>query len=466
MSVMPPQPLPPQPLPPLITPATPAQQPQTTTPPTQPRTSSPAPVPSQPVGVPNIARSPVVQQSSKSPPPRSLPSALDDLSLWPAVPNLPLRLETSGPSIGTAPESASWLLAPAASGIAVGDEASGLGARQVSNCSDMLDTLLGFYPRQQSPVAAPASSPTSVLTSAPSDAAGHAGEAAEAAQAHLECAVCFDPLCARPVVVFLGADGRRARNDSDEPCRHYFHAACVRDLRRDGTGVLLCPLCRAPFETAHQLPDPGIYPREWFDLVDANGTGALVQWEVRDVLLACTGVDEKRLSEQMAERWYDWDPGRTGSIRFEAVEALLQFVRMKVPGRRSQPPPSLLSDCGAWFEFWDRCGHGRLTQGQLSRAVIKSLSGDFRHTDVIEIVATLFPTFAENPLSPILRGEGDQKRSISRGGFVKSGGMSEHLIAALQEQGLSLAEPGAEEDERIARAIEEHDRVLQDRTPP
>ena len=41
---------------------------------------------------------------------------------------------------------------------------------------------------------------------------------------HQECAVCYDDLCSHRTAVFVKQDGRT------RTCKHYFHAACAREL--------------------------------------------------------------------------------------------------------------------------------------------------------------------------------------------------------------------------------------------
>eukprot|EP01062_Namystynia_karyoxenos_P077967 TRINITY_DN7952_c0_g2_i3.p1 TRINITY_DN7952_c0_g2~~TRINITY_DN7952_c0_g2_i3.p1 ORF type:complete len:870 (+),score=225.45 TRINITY_DN7952_c0_g2_i3:234-2612(+) len=430
----------------------------------------------------------------------------DDMTQWPTaapgmgtLPPLTAGYPASPPLSATgAPEAPPWLVAPsreptataAREATATGASAGGALQRQGSGgvlsrqgsttgACDMLDALLGFPPRtplcrtpfhsqlagatpqhQVIPEAATPSGITATMSAETVCDAQHAGEAGAAAHAHQECAVCFDALCERAVVCFVGADGKRARAEHGEPCRHFFHTDCVRDLRRDTTGHLLCPLCRASFVSARQLPDPGLMPRQWFDLVDASGSGKLLRWEVRDVLLATTNVDADALDRLVSERWKDWDPAGHGHIVFEQVTALVDFIRMNLPGRKDRPPPSLLKDKGAWFEFWDH-GSGRMTQGQLARALIKSVSVDEaqrgRAPDLAAIVGELFPAYAENPLSPLLRGEPAAKLAVTRANFVRPDGLADAIVAGCKVQDIALPEHDEGDDARLAAALQQEE---------
>eukprot|EP01065_Artemidia_motanka_P000865 TRINITY_DN10405_c0_g1_i1.p1 TRINITY_DN10405_c0_g1~~TRINITY_DN10405_c0_g1_i1.p1 ORF type:complete len:765 (+),score=144.68 TRINITY_DN10405_c0_g1_i1:57-2351(+) len=463
----PPLPLPPPPAMPVPAPPAAARR---VTPPPQPLPPPgviPAPVPQSPPG-PGSSQSGAAASSAGEACSSPESRLTDDMARWPSAPPaglIPRSRTSEGHPASEIVQPPDWLLAPCSSPVID----SGLGFERQPSCgADMLDALLGFPSRTQetgdeSPQRS-ATGPASGLTSYKStDGTGMpVGEAGEAAHAHQECAVCFDPLCTRPVVCFVDAEGKRARCGSGEPCRHFFHTLCVMDLRADAAGHLLCPLCRATFVTARQLPDPGIDPQEWFSLVDASGSGCLHQWEVRDVLLATTDCDADGVAQQVAERWHDWDTEGTGQVSHDGMMALLDFVRMRVPGRHDRPAPSLLCDKGAWFEFWDK-GHGRLTQGQLIRGLIKSCVGDFRQMDIIDIVSDVFEGFAENPLSPLLRGESDKQLSVIRSSFVSPDGLADKLIEGLRAKDVSLAEPGVEEDEELARTLQQQEQALSQR---
>merc|ERR1719486_434074 len=61
-----------------------------------------------------------------------------------------------------------------------------------------------------------------------------------------ECPICFEPLCAGPVGVFLGQDGKRVS-------QHFFNLAAAREWLSSGTGQ--CPLTRKRITRVLEVPD-------------------------------------------------------------------------------------------------------------------------------------------------------------------------------------------------------------------
>eukprot|EP00754_Rhynchopus_humris_P018670 Rhum_TRINITY_DN14611_c6_g1::Rhum_TRINITY_DN14611_c6_g1_i1::g.103360::m.103360 len=210
--------------------------------------------------------------------------------------------------------------------------------------------------------------------------------AAEAAAQHAECAVCFEPLCKGHVVVFI--NHRKAR-----VCRHYFHEACVRDLRPDLQGVFRCPLCRSPFEIILRMPDPRVDEKEWFRLASTREAGTLSRVEVKDVLLATVDTDEGVVEEVVENKWAGWDRLGTGFIERPHADGLFEFVRMNLPGRRDNPPPDLFRDRGAWFEFFDKEGRGVLAEGRVARGIVKSFASGEGSSAVVEVAAMVREMF-------------------------------------------------------------------------
>eukprot|EP01060_Flectonema_neradi_P040685 TRINITY_DN937_c0_g2_i1.p1 TRINITY_DN937_c0_g2~~TRINITY_DN937_c0_g2_i1.p1 ORF type:complete len:780 (+),score=148.67 TRINITY_DN937_c0_g2_i1:69-2408(+) len=311
---------------------------------------------------------------------------------------------------------------------------------------DMLEALLdqGIYTK-------PKETPEAQGASA-------ARNAADEAAHHAECAVCFEPLCDGPSVVFVDADRYRV-------CRHYFHEVCVKDLRPDSEQIFRCPLCRTPFSIMTKMPDPRLEPKIWFQLACTSKTGQLTKMEVRDVLLATVNTDCDVLESVVEKRWKGWDKSQTGSITAEEADGLLEFVRMNVPGRRHKPPPSLITDPGSWFEFIDTSGKGLLTEGQISRGLIKSFKGGGAEiSEIARMVGELFPLFATanpDPLSPLLRGEGFEPPQISKADFLMVDGLAHAIVAELRHENVKISTYQEQEDEEFAaqlqREIDEQD---------
>ena len=306
---------------------------------------------------------------------------------------------------------------------------------------DMLEALL-----DQGTCTKPVES-TEVQETAPS-AARNAGDAAAH---HAECAVCFEPLCDGTSVVFVDTDRLRV-------CRHYFHEECVTDLRPDSEQTFRCPLCRTPFTIMTKMPDPRLEPKLWFQLACTTKTGQLTKMEVRDVLLATVNTDCDILESVVDKRWKDWDKSNTGTLTSEEADGLLEFVRMNVPGRRHKPPPSLITDPGSWFEFIDTSGTGLLTEGLISRALIKSFKGGGAEiSEIAQMVGELFPLFATanpDPLSPLLRGEAFDPPRISKTDFLMEDGLAQAIVAELRHQNVDISTYQDQEDEEFAQQLQ------------
>lgn len=260
----------------------------------------------------------------------------------------------------------------------------------------------------------------------------------EAAASHAECAICFDDLCSQPVAVCIGEDGKRS-------CRHYYHLECMKGIvpiwtrgyggemevasaeeaRREGKKPL-CPLCRVPFSSIAELPDPFKDLRRWFRIADVSGTGALSRDEVRDVLRATVPCDETLLDEAIERRWREWDKAGTGSIREREVGLLLAFIRdrSKAGGaRRSRrgEPPFIAVDREGWFEYWDEDSSGALSKEEVARALIKTFDAANRHVDGMQrLITEVWPVFDVNRSGTITRGE-----------FLRPDGLADVIIATL-----------------------------------
>ena len=293
--------------------------------------------------------------------------------------------------------------------------------------------------------------------------------AAEAAAQHAECAVCFEPLCKGHVVVFI--NHRKAR-----VCRHYFHEACVRDLRPDLQGVFRCPLCRSPFEIILRMPDPRVDEKEWFRLASTREAGTLSRVEVKDVLLATVDTDEGVVEEVVENKWAGWDRLGTGYIERPHADGLFEFVRMNLPGRRDDPPPDLFRDRGAWFEFFDKEGRGVLAEGRVARGIVKSFASGEGSSAVVEVAAMvreMFGLFASSAAPPPAAPDGASssssaavaaatvddpsahQASITKHDFVKEDGLSDAIVAALLHAGVAPSSFQDTADAEFASQLQE-----------
>eukprot|EP01064_Diplonema_japonicum_P033067 TRINITY_DN6428_c0_g4_i1.p1 TRINITY_DN6428_c0_g4~~TRINITY_DN6428_c0_g4_i1.p1 ORF type:complete len:587 (+),score=105.46 TRINITY_DN6428_c0_g4_i1:46-1806(+) len=273
--------------------------------------------------------------------------------------------------------------------------------------------------------------------------------AAEEASHHAECAVCFEPLCNGQTVVFINTDRQRI-------CRHYFHEPCVKDLRPDNSHLYRCPLCRNPFAIVLRMPDPRTDPKQWFRLASTREGDTLDLQEVQEVLLATVNTDSELLDAVVRNKWKEWDRNNTGIIEWTHADGLFEFVRMNLPGRREKPPPAIARDRGAWFEFFDTNAKGFLTEGAVSRGIIKSFPSHSSASQLAAMVREVFVLFAtKGNLGSPLRDSSTSHLSISKEDFLKEEGLADVIISALSYEGIPVSSYQDEEDQAIAEQLQQ-----------
>jgi hypothetical protein len=94
---------------------------------------------------------------------------------------------------------------------------------------------------------------------------------------HAECSICFEPLSAGPVGVFLNQAGKRVSP-------HFFNLEAAREWLRSGNGH--CPLTRQRIASVAAVPDVREDPKGWWKVVDVDGDGKLSRHEVLEALKA------------------------------------------------------------------------------------------------------------------------------------------------------------------------------------
>lgn len=193
-----------------------------------------------------------------------------------------------------------------------------------------------------------------------------------------ECAICYEELHTAPVSVLCDAKNHRV-------CRHFYHTKCCELIQ--GSRIQNCPLCRAEFHHATQVPDPVRNPRGWFQAVDADGSMDLDKTEVVDALGAVFPVEPKALSKNLDLLWDRWDKTKSGSITLpefvDPDQGLLQWVlanqyRLARKQQLSDGIPDIRRSRTAWFNYWDADGNAELDREEVMRALLKT----FRHADV------------------------------------------------------------------------------------
>lgn len=250
-------------------------------------------------------------------------------------------------------------------------------------------------------------------------------EAAPRSQAEMkaECPICFEPLCAAPVGVFLGPDGRRVS-------QHFFNLAAAREWLASGTGQ--CPLTRKPIASVLEVPDIRTNPEGWFTAVDIDGDRRLSRLEVVECLKAQLSIDNRALDEAAADAghwmWQQWDMDGSGYIERDELlrpEGLAAYVRtaFETAPQRDEIP-DIHRDKEAWYSYWDEDGNGSLDKEEIVRALLKT----FRMTSEPAKVSQMRSTV--DAIWPIF--DDDNSGSIERGEFLKpNDGLADTIIATL-----------------------------------
>lgn len=106
-----------------------------------------------------------------------------------------------------------------------------------------------------------------------------------------ECAICLEQVCNSPPQAYLLATGRIGR-----ACSHFFHMNCLQELAQKR-----CPICRATFSEARELPDIRSDPGAWFDAMDSDRTGSLSREEVLGALSLVLPIDRDKLEALLGQ---------------------------------------------------------------------------------------------------------------------------------------------------------------------
>jgi len=243
------------------------------------------------------------------------------------------------------------------------------------------------------------------------------------AEMQAECPICFEPLCAGKVAVFVGRDGKRVS-------QHFFNLEAAREWLASGTGQ--CPLTRAPIARVIEVPDIRTDPEGWFSAVDIDGDGRLSRLEVVECLKAQLPIDNAALDAALADSghwmWQQWDTDGSGYIeRRELLESqgLAAYVRTAFErARTTDEIPDIGRDKEAWYRFWDEDNSGALDKEEVVRALLKT----FRMTSDTAQVMQMRQTI--EAIWPIF--DDDGSGSIERNEFLRPGeGLADTIRATL-----------------------------------
>lgn len=234
---------------------------------------------------------------------------------------------------------------------------------------------------------------------------------------HTECALCFDPLCARQCVLLMQDDLRRT-------CRHIFHEDCIHDLCSTFTqsDSFLCPLCRLSYSAGKLLPNPLQHPLEYFQALDHNNSGDLNIQEVKDGLTATIPLDSQRIDKEVDNLFSVWDTTGSGTISVEEFSGsesrIMAYIRKYYPLPAGNIP-NIREKPRDWFTHFDEDKDGTLDKGEVTRAVAKTVNllDDTHVQDFINNVWAIF--------------DDDDNGSIDIDEFTRSDGLGDMIIANL-----------------------------------
>lgn len=217
------------------------------------------------------------------------------------------------------------------------------------------------------------------------------------AERKAECAICWEPLVAKPLGSLIAPGGAR------RSCPHLLHAECAQQWFRPG--VSGCPLCRASVGSVSVLPDFTKSPTDFFAALDVNGNGALDKQEALFALRSTLPVDRDGvwLDAHFDSLWQRWDEDGNGEVSLPEFVAprrgMLAYIQEHCPSRAMTRPddqiPSI-SDVGAWFQYWDEDGSGTLDRNEVVRAVIRSFQLEWSLEEVWAVRRLLETRWAEN----------------------------------------------------------------------
>jgi len=244
-----------------------------------------------------------------------------------------------------------------------------------------------------------------------------------AAARYAECPICFEPLHAGPVGVFLDGSGKRVS-------QHFFRLDAAREWLASGNGM--CPITRAPIRSVRPVPNVQTDPDGWFAVCDVDGNGKLSRKEAIECIKAQYACDvaqlDAALTDEAHRMWRQWDVDGSGFIERHELLASPNGLALSVP--RLFPPtvrgtmPNMRTDKSAWYDFFDEDHSGSLEREEVVRALIKTLGLSTNQAKVAEMRGTV------QAIWPIF--DTDGSGSIERGEFLRPNeGLADTILATL-----------------------------------
>jgi len=285
-------------------------------------------------------------------------------------------------------------------------------------------------------------------------------------------------------------------------CPHFFCMPCAERVEDEATGKRLawkrrqdvripeppaaaCPLCRAPFASAVELPDPTVDPKKFFrracvprEFNDKNVGHSSVNPEQSDLrltekagldaLCASLPVNPALLGPLLTkELWPSWCAGAPipesigclAEADFLQLDGMLvwlssHLIELKVDGQRGTPP-SLQHYPAEWFKHFDYDAKGVLTKPQLLRGIAKAynvamLAG--QSTPARKARSCGIQCLRE--LVDVLWNHESWANGVTLEDFQRPAGLAERLLAVLpiERGGLYYPYQALTVDEALARA--------------
>ena len=265
--------------------------------------------------------------------------------------------------------------------------------------------------------------------------------AAQQANLHQECALCYDDLTNAAVARICDKRNRPV-------CMHEYHTQCLQRLMLPSH----CRICSkefhkiAPvFKITQGVPtNPSTHPgyptpvpvannidphqgSEWFDCLDIDRNGKLSYEEIIEGLKSQVKLDWHRIEGEVDRLWGRWDTNGDMMISKEEFirprDGVLAYLIANYSTRPRPPPPDIRQNKAAWFQYWDEDNSRALSKEEIARALIKT----FRmfHVDqdsVVNVLDMIWPIF-----------DGDNSGVIEMKEFIAPDNLADTIIAQLQD---------------------------------
>jgi len=186
-----------------------------------------------------------------------------------------------------------------------------------------------------------------------------------------ECPICFEPLNKAAPVAFLDTDGCAI-------CPHFLCTSCSRGFASTASSqgeAIRCPECRRHAASMGLLPSLLEDPLAWFEFLAGKSSSTMPQTLLLRALSALLPVDAESLETSFSENICSEPWGQEVSVTELITSGAYAWVwrHLREHERYAQlgQPPDLL-DREEWFKFWNLAKDGKLSRGEMLRAILRS----------------------------------------------------------------------------------------------